>query len=337
MLKARSSSPLRKLVGLKRRLQFFAEELDQLCKENVAAEYETGLDGEEAATAIVKWAEYRQGFWDRFADSIHKWTDLSNGTKVAVQRLKERFDRPYTAVRKLTLDLLRITTGEWTRRRLPDHIDCHIDTLTEMGKDPRTAEFSLAEFYAHEKLQSDMAAFQCFIREQAGLMAQSHRSIFKIGRNWKPGKASDSSKTKSTTRKGTKGSHKASACPEVLKANSIPRRALDKKAGLCFSCLEPGHEAKGSSDSPVPLSGVKPSDPLQERDRKEGKQLRPVRVNLTSGDESGGTRLQIIWARAHSDGGKKMVVNCLFDTAAERSFIREDVTQELQLKRFLLW
>ncbi|KRX32999.1 hypothetical protein T05_11275 [Trichinella murrelli] len=138
-------------------------------------------------------------------------------------------------------------------------------------------------------------------------MAESHRSIFKIGRNWKPGKASDSSKPKSTTRKGTKGSHKASACPEVLKANSIPRRALDKKAGLCFSCPEPGHEAKG-----------------------------PVRVNLTSGDESGGTRLQIIRARAHSDGGKKMVVNCLFDTAAERSFIREDVTQELQLKRFLL-
>ncbi|OUC48713.1 hypothetical protein D917_06009 [Trichinella nativa] len=232
MLKARSSSPPRKLVGLKRRLQFFAEELDQLCKENVAPgrieaqlvtakeiyrrvdrlweEYETGLDGEEAATAITE-------------------------------------------------------------------------------------------------------------REVA-----RHASI-------------------------AKGSHKASACPEVLKANSIQRRALDKKAGLCFSCLEPGHEAKGcgqhggkknsgrSRDSPAPLSGVKPSDPSQERDQKEGKQLRPVRVNLTSGDESGGTRLQIIRARGHSDGGKKMVVNCLFDTAAERSFIREDVTQELQLKRFLLW
>ncbi|KRY28061.1 hypothetical protein T01_5854 [Trichinella spiralis] len=402
MLKERSSSPPRKLVELKRRLQFFAEELDQLCKENVAAgrieaelvtteeiyrrvdrfreEYETGLDGEEAATAIADAGELPKyggdvtefrGFWDRFADSIHKRTDLSDGTKltylhgcltgdalraisclssnglykVAVQRLKERFDRPYTAVRKLTLDLLRITTGEWTMGRLPDHIDCHIDTLTEMGKDPRTAEFSLAELYADEKLQSDLAAFQRFIREQMGLMAESHWSIFKTGRNWKPGKASESSKTKSTIRKG---SLPVLACPEVLKANSIQRRALDKKAGLCFSYLEPGHEAKGcgqrggkknsgrSSDSPAPLSGVKPSDPSQERDQKEGKQLRPVRVNLTSGDESGGTRLQIIRARAHSDGGKKMVVNCLFDTAAERSFIRENVAQELQLKRFLL-
>ncbi|KRZ91495.1 hypothetical protein T08_16797 [Trichinella sp. T8] len=83
MLKARSSSPPRKLVGLIRRLQFFAEELDQICKENVAPgrieaqlvttkeiyrrvdrlqeEFQNGLDGEEATTAIAEWAEYRQG------------------------------------------------------------------------------------------------------------------------------------------------------------------------------------------------------------------------------------------------------------------------------------
>ncbi|KRZ91529.1 hypothetical protein T08_1939 [Trichinella sp. T8] len=324
--------------------------------------------------------EFR-GFWDRFADSIHKRTDLSDGTKlthlhgcligdalkaisclfsnglykVAVQRLKERFDRPYTAVRKLTIDLLRITTGEWTRRRLPDHVDCHINTLTEMGKDPRTAEFSLAELYAHEKLQSDLAAFQRFIREQAGLMAQSHRSIFKIGRNWKPGKASDSSKTKSTTRKGNrrevtrhasiaKGSHKASACPEVLKANSIPRRALDKKAGLCFSCPEPGHKAKGCGQrggkkniSPAPLSGVKPPGPSQERDQKEGKQLRPVRVNLTSGDESGGTRRQIIRARAHSDASKKLEQLCKENVAAGRIEAQLVTTKEIYPPVDRLW
>ncbi|KRZ47863.1 hypothetical protein T02_7284 [Trichinella nativa] len=49
----------------------------------------------------------------------------------------------------------------------------------------------------------------------------------------------------------------------------------------------------GGAVSPAPLSGVKPPGPSQERDQKEGKQLRPVRVNLTSGDESGGTRRQI--------------------------------------------
>ncbi|KRX33730.1 hypothetical protein T05_4916 [Trichinella murrelli] len=117
-------------------------------------------------------------------------------------------------------------------------------------------------------------------------MAESHRSIFKIGRNWKPGKACDSNKTKSTSRKGNrrevarhasiaKSSHKASACPEVLKENSIQRRTLDKKAGLCFSCPEPGHEAKGCGEGRTVegavTSGVKPFDPSQERDQKEGK------------------------------------------------------------------
>ncbi|KRY46387.1 hypothetical protein T03_342 [Trichinella britovi] len=63
----------------------------------------------------------------------------------------------------------------------------------------------------------------------------------------------------------------------------------------------------GGAVSPAPLSGVKPPGPSQERDQKEGKQLRPVRVNLTSGDESGGARRQIIRARAHSDAGKKVL------------------------------
>ncbi|KRX71396.1 hypothetical protein T06_176 [Trichinella sp. T6] len=236
MLKAKSSSPPRKLVGLKRRLQFFAEELDQLCEENVAAgrieaqlvttkeiyrrvdrlweEYETGLDGEEAATAIAEWAEYRQQVLRTAPDCRHSGFPSTQATS--------------------------LNFGDSGIRR-------------EVAR---------------------------------------HASI-------------------------AKGSHKASACPEVLKANSIQRRALDKKAGLCFSCLEPGHEAKGcgqhggkknsgrSRDSTAPLSGVKPSDPSQERDQKEGKQLRPVRVNLTSGDESGGTRLQIIRLALIATEGKR--------------------------------
>ncbi|KRY13343.1 hypothetical protein T12_15646 [Trichinella patagoniensis] len=52
---------------------------------------------------------------------------------------------------------------------------------------------------------------------------------------------------------------------------------------------------------------------------------------MASRNKSGRTRLQIIRALAHGDGKRKMVVNCLFDTRAERSFVREDVAQEFSL------
>ncbi|KRZ00305.1 hypothetical protein T11_1148 [Trichinella zimbabwensis] len=184
MPRAESSVSLRKLIPLKIPLQFFTEELEQLCTDDATSvmieaqlvateeyvpsiyeEYEAGLAGEEAKTAMAEWAEYRKGlrgitvrartlisagkveaagsqnmkttegeknfrgdvtefrvFCYRFADSIHKKTDLSDGAKLtylrgcltgdalrsiislsssnadyelAGQKLQERFDWPY--------------------------------------------------------------------------------------------------------------------------------------------------------------------------------------------------------------------------------------------------
>ncbi|KRZ33794.1 hypothetical protein T4B_14459 [Trichinella pseudospiralis] len=44
------------------------------------------------------------------------------------------------------------------------------------------------------------------------------------------------------------------------------------------------------------------------------------------------TCLQTVRAIAHDDEGRMMTVNCLFDSAAERSFIRQDVADGLGLK-----
>ncbi|KRZ75666.1 hypothetical protein T10_11403, partial [Trichinella papuae] len=332
--------------------------------------------------------EFR-GFWDRFADSIHKRTDLSDGAKltylrgcltgdalraiislsssnadyeVAVQRLKERFDRPYIAVRKLVLELMTANTTGWTMEKLSDHIDRNVDALTALGKDTRGTEISAAEMLvigyreritaasriewdkrvmADERLRSDLTAFQRFIREQAEAMAESHGA----GRNRDKETSSKSNPINATTRKGSlpvgnrrtatflhasvaescricKGSHNASDCQKVLKADHSQRKALAKKAGLCFSCFEPGHHAKRYGQRGLSKNSG----------RMGNSPTRLLSVNLASFDESGGTRLQIIRALAHGDGGEKMVVNCLFDTAAERSFIRADLARELDLR-----
>ncbi|KRZ35570.1 hypothetical protein T4C_5897 [Trichinella pseudospiralis] len=52
-----------------------------------------------------------------------------------------------------------------------------------------------------------------------------------------------------------------------------------------------------------------------------------LRSRRIRGGEKAG--LQIIRALAHGNGDQRMVVNCLFDTGAERSFVRADVAQEL--------
>ncbi|KRZ09883.1 E3 ubiquitin ligase complex SCF subunit sconC [Trichinella pseudospiralis] len=133
------------------------------------------------------------------------------------------------------------------------------------------------------KVQCDVTAFQRFIRGQAEAMAAGHKrnSETSSKRNW----------TNSTTQKGVayhcpiyKDSHKAPDCPEVLKADYSKRK------------ITAGVDATNSLAAPA---GGKSSDPPQDKEQKEGEQPRPIRMNYSSGDESGGTRLQRLPIAAH--------------------------------------
>ncbi|KRZ17369.1 hypothetical protein T11_14827 [Trichinella zimbabwensis] len=266
-------------------------------------------------------------------------------------------------------ELMTANTTGWTMENLSDHIDRNVDALTALGKDPRGTKISAAEMPVIGYRERIAAASRIewdkrrFIQEQAEAMAESHGA----GRNRDQETSSKSQLSNTTTQKGSlpvrdrrtatflhasvaescricKGSHKASECQEVLKADHRQRKALARKTGLCFSCFEPGHYAKrcgqrGGSvksgrkgNSPDPPSGGKPSDLPREEEQKGDSGPRSLNVNLVSFDEAGGTRLQIIRALAHGDGGEQMVVNCMFDTAAERSFIRADVARKLALR-----
>ncbi|KRY83942.1 hypothetical protein T4D_9074 [Trichinella pseudospiralis] len=212
-----------------------------------------------------------------------------------------------------------------TRGLLPDQNEIKWD---EMTKENESAHSDLLNFLHFLRNQSQLLDGNCrsflLISDTMSSMAQRELSQQVRSEKTTGGFLLDNGPHASVADSCPicKGSHKGSACPEVLKVNKRQRRVLTRKAGLCFSCLETGHEAKSG----------KFSDSLQDRHQKEGERLRPVMVNLALVEESGGSRLQIIRALAHGDGGKKMVVNCLFVTAAQRSFIREDVAHELGLR-----
>ncbi|KRY58771.1 hypothetical protein T03_7489 [Trichinella britovi] len=346
-------------------------------------------------------------FWDQFESSIHQQRDLSDAAKlvylrdcltgdalgaiaglsaanadyqVAVRRLKERFDRPVVATRRLLLNLVGTPIREWDVKALSNHIDRNVDALTALGKDPRTEALTAAECLitvARESLpeqarikwdeqtmedesaQSDLSRFMQFLRNQAELM-HNHRPSSLVSSGTPSSVARTPQKTTKLREHGKtathlqvsvtdrclvcRGSHRASDCPAIRKAAGRQRRALMRKAGLCFHCLEPGHVAKecGRGGDEKPKNGnsgepgtsrlsERPSDPPLEKDQRR-KEVNPVNVNLASRIKSGRARLQIVRAFAHGNGDRRMVVNCLFDTGAERSFIREDVAQELGLR-----
>ncbi|KRZ02760.1 hypothetical protein T11_14112 [Trichinella zimbabwensis] len=57
---------------------------------------------------------------------------------------------------------------------------------------------------------------------------------------------------------------------------------------------------------------------------------RRAQVNIAT-TERGWSRFQMIKAVAHGAHGRKRLVNCLLDTGAERSLVRQDVADELEL------
>ncbi|KRY46853.1 hypothetical protein T03_17111, partial [Trichinella britovi] len=128
------------------------------------------------------------------------------------------------------------------------------------------------------------------------------------------------------------------------------RKKTARTLHLCFKCLQHGHRAtecklKGrgwilhrllTSTSPNQQTRRQADpdnekQPTQKKSRLEEKTEASANVLLTSTHGPTRIRFQTIRAIAHGAEGKRMTVNCLFDSAAERTLVREDVAQTLRL------
>ncbi|KRZ75456.1 hypothetical protein T10_7931 [Trichinella papuae] len=125
------------------------------------------------------------------------------------------------------------------------------------------------------------------------------------------------------------GKHRATVCQRFLNQRWQERMATAKRLGMCFICLTLGHRANrckfksqepdDAAESPGKKTRYKPSEETTAR----------VLLANTRGPDR--VRFQTVKAIAHGANGKQLVINCLFDSGAERTLVTEDTAKALGL------
>ncbi|KRY42651.1 hypothetical protein T01_12392 [Trichinella spiralis] len=108
---------------------------------------------------------------------------------------------------------------------------------------------------------------------------------------------------------------------------------MPREKGVCYECLKTGHRARECRNGrPCGVDGCRrPHHQLlhppaaRESARSPGPDRPHQGLLVARTTPSGG--LQTIRARAYGPDGNQVVVNCLFDTGAQVSFIRKDVAE----------
>ncbi|KRY18247.1 hypothetical protein T12_4835, partial [Trichinella patagoniensis] len=133
------------------------------------------------------------------------------------------------------------------------------------------------------------------------------------------------------------GDHDVTGCQRFLDAGYSARMSMSREKGVCYKCLKTGHRARECRTSrPCGVDGCRQPHHQLLHPPSTGKPSRPPGPDqahqslLAARSEPGGC-LQTVRARAYGPDGNHVVVNCLFDTGAEVSFIRKDVAEVLGL------
>ncbi|KRY76216.1 hypothetical protein T4B_6818 [Trichinella pseudospiralis] len=326
-------------------------------------------------------------FWDQFDYRVHQRRDLSNVAKmtyiwgcltgkaadvisslsssnadyeVALNRLREEFDRPAKVIRHQIKKLVQAPPKD-----VYDYLRRTVDALTALGKDPRKGglregELSAAEIMiaisrdrlptpvrikwdertkANETMAAGLSEYLRFVGEQAQLLEESRSDGSKVVKPTNP----DAKRRSSPLRRRHDGVTILHAA--IAKRSELGRPAPQEdtraapRFGRCFHCHRHEHHKRNCPDrkchpatSGWSTSGVCNSDVSGKKAGRKRKTVEPrkAQVNIAP-TEHGWSRFQMIKAVAHGTHGRKRLVNCLMDTGAERSLVRQDVANELKL------
>ncbi|KRZ81965.1 hypothetical protein T08_8299, partial [Trichinella sp. T8] len=133
------------------------------------------------------------------------------------------------------------------------------------------------------------------------------------------------------------GDHDATGCQRFLNAGYSARMSMSREKGVCYKCLKTGHRARecrtsrpcGVDRCRQPHHQLLHPPATREPPRSPGPDQSHQSLLAARNTRGGG--LQTIRARAYGPDGNQVVVNCLFDTGSQVSFIRKDVTEVLGL------
>ncbi|KRY06690.1 hypothetical protein T12_1149, partial [Trichinella patagoniensis] len=148
-----------------------------------------------------------------------------------------------------------------------------------------------------------------------------------------------------------KGDHLADCCPRFQSYSVQQRRHWAMRLKLCFVCLAQGHrrercQKRKSNQFWNPLlagdavlAGKAPTKRASSAVRSPGidSKQRPCSLGIRTRRSKMDLKkepplLPVVRAVAHGEKGKKKLVTCLLDTGSERSLIRNDVADELDLQ-----
>ncbi|KRZ75294.1 Gypsy retrotransposon integrase-like protein 1 [Trichinella papuae] len=136
--------------------------------------------------------------------------------------------------------------------------------------------------------------------------------------------------------------HAIENCPKFIRMNPKERITNVKRLRLCFLCLKRGHSVascKAKLKCRIEECS-KRHHPLihLNQDRRSVSENQPNipeenKVHVTHAMVGNrGTLLQSARARLYNEEGNSMIINCLFDSGSQRSFVKKSVAEALSLK-----
>ncbi|KRX34629.1 hypothetical protein T05_5743 [Trichinella murrelli] len=285
-----------------------------------------------------------KAFWGQFDGAVHRRKDFDNVTKFV--HLKSCLS---SEALQLTIGLTVTAEnyGELVKllhdrfHRTTDILDAHINRLHELQSASSHSRKGL--LLLHDEINSQLLEIRAVGRDIDTRHGSSgFRMLLPRLANLPPSLTRTKWKEHSTklTEEGLTSKaflsflsqhalcdHHLPNCKRFLSQGLEERKKTARTLHLCFKCLQHGHRATECKLKDKQIQTTR--KPTQKKSRLEDKTEASANV-LTSSHGPTRIRFQTIRAITHGAEGKRMIVSCLFDSAAERT-LREDVAQTLGL------